>query len=72
MSASALAAGELHLGITAEVAAEVLAELRAPGAIRYDGKGKPEEQPAWWVGRLEGALAALLAAVESQELSTAG
>lgn len=50
--------------VALELAREVLHEARRPYAIRYDGKGEREEQPSWWLGRLEGALGALVLAVE--------
>lgn len=59
---------EVQAAAATELAREVLAELRAPGAIAERGVPgvEPERQPMWWVGKLEGALAAMLRALEGR------
>lgn len=52
------------VNIALEVAQEALREVRRPYAVRFDGNGEPEEQPAWWLGRLEGVLGGLVLALE--------
>lgn len=50
-----------------ELAYEALAELQADGGIEYGSDAPAEKRPSYWVGRLEGALGALVSAVEDAQ-----